>query len=108
MVSAAFNFLEEKRLGEYDSKEYAAKNIMVNLHSIFRKTVQSVIDTVQRQEKLQDKINVKEFRQIFMVEVDSMINNILINLADNYPQAPVTGGTPRMREAITEINRVED
>ena len=30
------------------------------------------------------------------------------NLADNYPQAPVAGGTPRMREVINDINRTED
>ena len=30
-----------------------------------------------------------------------MLNNILINLADYYPQAPASGGTPKMREIIT-------
>lgn len=34
------------------------------------------------------------------------MKNILINLADHYPQAPVVGGTPKMNEAITEINRI--
>ena len=53
-------------------------------------------------------MNVEEFKKTFMVEVDNMLNNILINLADNYPQAPVAGGTPRMKDAIIEINRVED
>jgi hypothetical protein len=37
-----------------------------------------------------------------------MISDILVNLADLYPQAQPTGGTPRMREVIAEINRVED
>jgi hypothetical protein len=32
----------------------------------------------------------------------------LINLADSYPQAPPAGGTPRMREILTEVNRVDD
>ncbi len=43
-----------------------------------------------------------------MLEADNMMNDILINLADNYPQAPPSGGTPRMRDAILELNRVED
>ena len=37
-----------------------------------------------------------------------MLRNILINQADNYPQAPISGGTPRMREVITDVNRVDD
>ena len=32
----------------------------------------------------------------------------MINLADYYPQAPVTGGTLRMKEVINEVNRVDD
>ena len=36
------------------------------------------------------------------------MHNILINLADNFPQAPASGGTPRMRESINEINRTDD
>lgn len=37
-----------------------------------------------------------------------MLDGILSNLADYYPQALPTGGTPRMKEVIKEINRVED
>ena len=40
--------------------------------------------------------------------MDNIVHNIMINLADSYPQAPASGGTPRMREVITEINRVDD
>ena len=40
--------------------------------------------------------------------MDNILNNILINLADMYPQAPATGGSPRMKEAINEVNRVDD
>lgn len=40
--------------------------------------------------------------------MDNQLSTILANLTDNYPQAPASGGTPRMREAILEINRVED
>ena len=37
-----------------------------------------------------------------------MIHNILTNLSDSYPQAPTSGGTIRMREVTSEVNRVED
>ena len=37
-----------------------------------------------------------------------MSSNILRNLADSYPQAPIEGGTPRMKEAINPTNKVED
>jgi len=36
------------------------------------------------------------------------MKNILDNQTAYYPQAPVSGGTLRMKEAINEINRVED
>ena len=31
-----------------------------------------------------------------------------MNLTDNYPIAPSTGGTPRMRDVINEVNRIDD
>ena len=37
-----------------------------------------------------------------------MVNNILLNTADNYPQAPASGGTQRMRKVITDINKVDN
>jgi hypothetical protein len=42
------------------------------------------------------------------MQVDNIFNNILINLGDNYPQAPPSGGTLRMREVINEVNRTDD
>ena len=36
------------------------------------------------------------------------MRSILSNLADSYPQAPASGGTPRMRDVITDINRMDD
>lgn len=33
------------------------------------------------------------------------MSEIMTNLAGNYPQAPPTGGTPRMRAEIMDINR---
>lgn len=42
------------------------------------------------------------------IDIDNLMSDILVNLADNYPQAPASGGTPRMRDAIMDLNRVED
>jgi hypothetical protein len=93
-----------KELEENEAKEYASKNIMLNVHSIFRETVR----TFEEHPLLKGKINFEEFINDFVMQVDNMLNNILINLADNYPQAPPSGGTLRMREVITEVNRNDD
>ena len=49
-----------------------------------------------------------DFKEDLIIKLDNILHNILINLADSYPQAPASGGTPRMREVITEINRIDD
>ena len=43
-----------------------------------------------------------------ILQIDNIITNILLNLADSYPQAAASGGTLRMREVIKEVNRVDD
>ena len=43
-----------------------------------------------------------------IIQLENYLHNILINLAGCYPQAPSSGATLRMREAITEINREDD
>ena len=53
-------------------------------------------------------IDLDEMTNLLIIEIENILDNILINLADSYPQAPISGGTPRMREAINEVNRVED
>ena len=42
------------------------------------------------------------------MEVDNMVNNILINTANNYPQASSSGGTPKMRKVITAVDRSDN
>ena len=42
------------------------------------------------------------------MEVDNMVNNILLNTANNYPQAPSSGGTPKMRKVITNVDRSDN
>lgn len=78
---------------------------MLNLHSIFIKTVQA-IESHDGLKKLQLKM--PEIKQGLILELESIVKDVLINLADYYPQAPVTGGTLRMNSAINEVNRVED
>ena len=55
-----------------------------------------------------DQKAIEEVKSDLIIQTDNMMNNILINQADSFPQAPVSGGTPRMREAITEVNRADD
>ena len=50
----------------------------------------------------------EKLTQQLVYKADNMLSDILANLADNYPQAPPSGGTPRMRDAILELNRVEE
>jgi hypothetical protein len=50
-------------------------------------------------------VDLARVEQLLVIEMDNALNNILINLSDNYPQAPASGGTLRMREVITEVNR---
>ena len=85
----------------------ASKNIMLNIHSIHKKTVEAILSNQHLKERknIKDKEKVKED---LIMEVDNIVNNILINTADNYPQAPPSGGTPRMRDVITEIDRVDN
>ena len=47
-------------------------------------------------------------KEDLIMEVDNMVNNILINTANNYPQAPSSGGTPKMRKVITDVDRSDN
>jgi hypothetical protein len=107
VVSAAFRFLCKGELTEQEAKEYAAKNLMLNLHSVFSE----VAATIKNNRLLRTKISeeqLQEIKQVLVIEVENMISNVLINLADLYPQAQASGSTPRMREVIAELNRLDD
>ena len=84
--------------------EYASKNIMLNVHSILRETV----ETIRKNSSLTTAIDLEEFKSSLAIKMDNILSNILLNLANSYPQAPASGGTPRMREVINEVNRVND
>lgn len=84
--------------------EFACKNIILNVHSIFKHTIHSV----KEHPILKEVVKVDELKGNLIYQIDIILKNILINLADSYPQAPASGGTIRMREAIAEVNRADD
>ena len=43
VVSAGFKFLCKKELGEFEAKELAAKNTLLNIYSIHRQTIKSIL-----------------------------------------------------------------
>jgi hypothetical protein len=104
VVSVAFRFMCRGELEEKEAMEDASKNIMLNIHSVFRETIRGFQDNPI----LKEKVGAEELKSSLILHVDNILSNILINLADSYPQAPASGGTPRMREAINEVNRVDD
>jgi hypothetical protein len=101
VISIAFRYMCKNDLEQYEAKEYASKNIMLNVHSIYKQ----IISALQANESIGKSIDMEEVRSHLIIEIDNILNNILVNLADSYPQAPISGGTPRMREAINDVNR---
>ena len=77
----------------------SSKNIMLNVFAVYRQTIKAVIENEWLREQCTMK-TLELMRDDLMIQVDNIIHNILINTADNFPQAPASGGTPRMREAI--------
>ena len=79
-------------------KNYASANIMLNMQSIFYKTVEAV----SALGPLRNSAEVLTEVKIDLVEkMERMMKNILINQQDNYPQAPITGGTLKMKNVIS-------
>ena len=107
IVSAGFKFLCKTDLEENEAKEFASKNIMLNINSIYQQTVKAIIENKQLKE-MGNVENMEKIKLDLVMEVNNMVNNILLNTADNYPQAPASGGTPRMRDVITDVNRVDN
>jgi hypothetical protein len=102
--SVGFRFLCRRELEDSEAKDFSAKNIMLNTQVIFRE----VVLQIQGNLVLRNRINVEELQNCLIIEIDSLLSTILVNLADSYPQAPASGGTPRMREVISDIDRVDD
>ena len=77
---------------------------MLNVHSIYRQTIRAI----EGNESLKNIVDIERIKDDLVIEVDNMLNSIFVNLAPIYPQAPISGGTPRMREAITLVDRSYD
>jgi hypothetical protein len=95
VVSTAFRLLCRGELEEKETKEYAVKNIMINLHSVYERTVQAV----SHHSLTKNKVSKGEWA-VFVAELDSILASIFSNLADHYPMATSSGGTLRMRNTI--------
>jgi len=65
------------------------------------------MESIQNCKELEQKLELEKLKIDFILQTEHIIKNILINLADYYPQAPITGGTPRIKNVIHEISRVE-
>lgn len=78
---------------------------MLNIRSIFKKCITAIQTNTLLSDKFSES-HLLEMRKQLAIEMDYMISDIFVNLADSYPQAPAAGGTVRMRDAILDIKRV--
>lgn len=95
-----------------EAKNYCASNLLLNLHSIFSEACTAIKSSKLVREKIREE-NRKEESELnnlyylLALKAEDIYNSILGNLENLYPQAPPTGGTPRMRDSIREINKME-
>jgi hypothetical protein len=59
VISIAFKFMCKGELEDREAKEYAAKNIMLNVQSIFRRT----IEVLKQHDVLQHRIDIEEIQE---------------------------------------------
>ena len=104
VLSVGFKFLQEGGLDGKEAKEFTSKNMMLNIHAIFRHTIAALAGNPL----LAGKFDLKDLKKALIIDMDNILHNIFINLIDYYPQAAGVGGSPRMKDAIIEINRSED
>lgn len=63
--------------------EFCAKNIFINLHSAFKATMKEL----EEKETINRVANLDDIRENLIIEVDDILNDILVNLADDSLQA---------------------
>jgi hypothetical protein len=51
IASAAFKFLCELKLNDHEVKDYASKNMMLNLQSIFKHSIQSIEEVILKEKR---------------------------------------------------------
>ena len=69
VTSVAFKFICEEKFTDNEAKEYAAKNIMLNIHSVFTKTIQAIENHPLLSDRLQPEQQ-KEIKYQLAIEVD--------------------------------------
>jgi hypothetical protein len=106
VISVSFKFLSEGKLEDKEANEYASKNMMLNIHQIYRQTIRALSQNPCLKDIIQSES--EEIKKALTTDIDSMVQNILENLAENYPQAPVVGGSLRMKEVIQNVDRSAD
>jgi hypothetical protein len=81
----------EGKLKENECKDYASKNILLNVHAVCRETFRSLKERgiIDGREK--------EVELALTELADNTLTNAVRSLAPYYPQAPPSGGTPRIR-----------
>lgn len=81
----------EGKLKENECKDYAFKNILLNVHAVCRETFKCL----KEREIIEGKE--KEVELALIELTDITLTNAVNSLAPYYPQAPPSGGTPRIR-----------
>ena len=77
---------------------------MLNIQAIFRETIKAI----KENKELLGDIEIQQLQKELTIEVEGILRNICDNLADIYPQAPIVGGTPKMKEVLIDVNRTDD
>jgi hypothetical protein len=99
----SFRYLHEGKLKYNETKDYASKNILLNVHSLFYK----IVSTLSKEGLLDssEKEGMKKFEYDLQDLIDNNLKHVLINLMSYYPQPPPTGATFRIKEALIEMDR---
>ena len=71
--------------------EFCAKNILLNLHSAFKATMKEL----EENETITRVANMEDVRENLIIELDDILNDILVNLADGYPPGPSLRRNPQ-------------
>ena len=101
VASATFRLLAEQKLTDNQTKAFASKNFLVNIHALMLE-VKEAVRHFMKQEDVEDII------AKITTDVDESLMRILESILEHYPQAPAAGQTARMRDAIINVNRAED
>lgn len=98
ILSISFRFLHEKKLESKEAKNFAASNIMLNITSLFTNIIQELKKNITGLD--QTKFDIELIKKDLVIKLEIIMKSILDDLANSYPQAPITESTPRMKSII--------